>query len=182
MMIGYFDITPIDQDLSKNPPKAATRSEPAVDPELRKLAAAALGSKEAFDAFAAAVKKAYPRVDRVDVTGVYNDKLRVVQSSYPGEGLPKFAEAGFEAPVRACALSGVALLNMYQVIPALEKAQGMDLNMINKKGGLNSSLHAPVALDGSPASVNFWSKDANAFSKDKDAGLRVLAKAVANRK
>jgi peroxiredoxin len=178
MMIGYFDLTPVGQDLLKNPSPPRAFRLPEIDPELRALAGKALSSPEAFEAFAAALKKAYPQVDRVDVTRVQNDKLQVVQASYLGDAGQQFARAGFEAPVRACMLGGVALLNRYEAFPSLEKARGMDLNLMFKTAKMQSSLHAPVALDGAPGSVNFWSKQPGAFDKEKHRALRAVAQAV----
>src|SRR5262249_47572067 len=120
MMIGYLDITPVGQDLQKNPPAPRTFRLPEIDPELRALAGKALSSPEAFEAFAAALKKAYPQVDRVDVTRVQNDKLRVVQASYVGDAGQQVARAGFEAPSRASMLAMVALLNRYEAFDNLE--------------------------------------------------------------
>jgi peroxiredoxin len=179
MMIGYFDLAPVGQDLQKNPPAPRTFRLPEIDPELRALAGQALSSPEAFEAFAAALKKAYPQVDRVDVTRVQNDKLRVVQASYVGDAGQQFGRAGFEAPSRACMLAMVALLNRYETFDSLEKARGMDLNLMFKNAKLQSSLHAPVALDGVPASVNFWSKQPGAFDKEKHLALRAVAQTVA---
>jgi hypothetical protein len=55
----------------------------------------------------------------------------------------------------------------------------MDLNLMFKNAKMQSSLHAPVALDGVPASVNFWSKQPGAFDKEKHLALRAVAQAVA---
>src|SRR5262249_32771335 len=100
------------------------------------------------------------------------------QASYPGDPGQDFAKGGFKAPLRACMLAFVAMLGRYEVFPDLEKGKGMDLTMMFKKAELKSSLHAPVGLDGAPASVNFWSKQTNAFDKDRDMALRAVAKAV----
>jgi peroxiredoxin len=182
MMIGYFDVTPVKQDLQKNPPKTNTFRLPDIDPQLRALAGKALSSKEAFDAFAAAVKKAYPQVDRVDVAKVDNDNLRVIQAAHPGGTDKPVAPAGTEVPARFCMLTMVSLLNRYEAFGNLEKARGGDLNLMFKQGGLKSSLHVPLALDGAPACVDFWSKNVNAFDKDRDLALRAVAQAVVSGK
>ncbi|HEV3203655.1 MAG TPA: redoxin domain-containing protein, partial [Gemmataceae bacterium] len=80
MMIGYFTIMPAVQDLQKNPrpqKKVAVKEKPALDPEIQKLAKQALASDKDFEAFAAAVHKAFPKVDRVCVTTISNGNLRV---------------------------------------------------------------------------------------------------------
>jgi peroxiredoxin len=170
MMIGYYD------RLVPRPAKGTSVGRlvlSPVDAELKRLAAHALESQAAFEAFAAGVRKAVPQVDRVCVTTYSHDTLRVERAAYPGAVSPHFAEAGFTAPGRACMLSGIALLNQVQVFADLKKAQGMDLRRMSES--LGSSVHVAAAVDGKPATVNFWSKDKAAFSKDTQALLRALA-------
>src|SRR5262249_46094974 len=66
MMIGYFDVSPVDQDLLKNPRKINTfvrKEGPPLEPELRRLAQTALDSQDSFDAFARAIHNIQPKVD-----------------------------------------------------------------------------------------------------------------------
>jgi len=57
------------------------------------------------------------------------------------------------------------------------QADGVDLRMMSK--GLSSSLHIPVIWEARPATLNFWSKEKNAFSGKTVAMLEALAKIVA---
>src|SRR5262249_19915852 len=144
----------------KNPRTSGKRPDelPALDPELKALAEHALDSQAAFEAFAAGVHKALPKVDRVCLTTFGNDMLRVEHSAYPGQVAQKVAETGFQnANGKAMALSGYALLNAFVINPDLKKARGLDLNMMGKT--LTSSAHVPVAFEGRPATINFWSKE-----------------------
>jgi peroxiredoxin len=186
MMIGYFDSAPVNQDLQKKPPKQAKRSlapEPKIDPQLRQLASKATQSKDDFAAFAGAVKKAVPAVDRVCLTEFTFDRLKVVQAAYPGDIKTKFAEAGFEQQGRAFALVFYALLNKQIVHSDLsdqKQARGVDLFMMSKSG-LLSSMHTPVIWEDRPATVNFWSKEKKAFSGESVKILEALAKILASK-
>jgi hypothetical protein len=52
----------------------------------------------------------------------------------------------------------------------------VDLSLIAQT--LKSSVHVPVARDGDPATVNFWSKQKDAFPSATQDVLRALADAV----
>jgi peroxiredoxin len=178
MMIGYFNMTPASREVARSPRKetAADKDKPNLDPELEKLAQHALDSQATFDAFAAAVHKALPKVDRVCVTKFTDGKLRVERSSYPGAVSSHFAETGTEFPGRGFALVGYALFNQLAVNADLSKGRGMDLQRMGQT--LGSSLHVPVALDGRPATVNFWSKEKNAFPGQTYGLLQAAARVV----
>ncbi len=182
MMIGFVSIMRADEDLQKNPRPAAkpiVKEKSPLDAELQKLAANALKSDEAFEAFATAVRKAHPQVDRVCVTMINGGVLRVERASYPGNVESKMAMAGFESQSRAFALGFFALLNRVTVVGDLTKAFGFDLKQFSKS--LGSSAHVPIALDGMPGTVNFWSKEKGAFSEKSNGDLRALADAVIGR-
>jgi peroxiredoxin len=177
MMIGYFDRTTAGQDLLKNPvprPTVAARPKLVLDPELSRLAEKALDSQEAFEAFAAATRKAFPKIDRVCFTTFTEGKLRVERAAYPGEVKSHIAETGFEKPARGFALAGYALFNASVLHTDLKQARGMDMSLMSQTFG--SSFHAPVAVDGKPGTINFWSKEKNAF-KDSET-LQALADVI----
>ena len=186
MMIGYFDAVAVKQTANKKPHprvQANSKSEPAIEPELRRLAEKATNSDADFNAFAEAVKKSVPKVDRVCLTEFTFDRLKVVKSAYPGEVKNKFAETGFEQRAEGFALVFYALLNKQIIHPDLtdhKEARGVDLFMMSRS--LASSMHSPVIWEGRPATVNFWSKEKNAFSGETVAKLEALAKVVASPK
>jgi peroxiredoxin len=180
MMIGYYDIVPAGQDLQKHPRELAKYApKPAVslDPELKRLAERALDSEEAFAAFAAAVHKKLPQVDRVCVTSYARGVLTVERASYPGEVSRKFATAGFEGRSKMYALGHYAVLGLFVSHPDLSKAQGVDMSLLGQT--LHSSVHVPISREGDPGSVNFWSKQKDAFPASVHDTLRALADTVA---
>ncbi len=181
MMIGYYDRTLAREDRIKNPPPApkpyVAPVYQALDPELEKLAKSALGSQAAFDEFAKAVHEKLPQLDRLCVTSVYDGKLWVQHSAYPGKTIPHIAETGFKETSKAFVLTAFALFNNFSVIPDTTKAQGFDMQLMSKM--LKSSAHSPVIIDGLASTVNFWSAQPKAFTQ-KDADLiKSLAHAVA---
>ena len=183
-MIGYFESAPADQDLLAKPP-APRRGEtsvklPVVDPKLAELAKKAVQSQQAWDEFAAAVKKAVPKVDRVCLTYFIADKLRVEWSAYPGEVSSRFAETGFERPAVGFGLAMHALRGGVTYLPDLKQARGGDFQVISNT--LGSSLHVAVIRDdGRPGTLNFWSKDKNGFDAATQGLLQAFAKAFAGR-
>ena len=64
--------------------------------------------------------------------------------------------------------------------PDLKKARGADMALVSKS--LTSSVHVPVILEGKPATVNFWSKEEDAFPEETQTLLRAVAEAVADAK
>jgi peroxiredoxin len=184
MLIGYFDLVPVEQDLRKQPiapVKSAHKEGAALDAHLKELAAHAMESKDAFNAFAAALHKAMPKVDRVCVTCYSGGNLHVEQACFCGDVKSNFAPAGFEHEGKVMALSHFALIGSFQYLPDLKKARGGDMMMIRKV--LASSAHVPVALaGGKPGTVNFWSKETNAFPEETHDQLRALAETVVGQK
>jgi peroxiredoxin len=176
MMIGYYEAMPAVQDLLKDPPRVAAHvpsTRNALDPELKRLAEHALASQKDFDAFASALRKVVPSVDRVCVSTYSKGKIHVEFASYPGEVAQRFAGTGFQADGRGFMLVAYALFDEYSVIGDLKQARGFDMSYFSK--ALSSSAHAPVAVEGKPGSLNLWSKQKDAF----EVKIRPLVESVA---
>ena len=185
MMIGYYDRTLAAEDRIKHPLPAPLTHVPRdlakLDADLTSLAHAALGSQPAFDAFAKAVHERLPQVDRVCVTSVQDGNYVVQRSAYPGKKISHFAETGFKAPSRMVPLTGFALFNRLVSLPDLN-ALGSAPQMKMITSALKSSVHVPVAVDGLPSNVNFWSAQEKAFPEQTFGLLqRLAAEVVANR-
>jgi hypothetical protein len=65
---------------------------------------------------------------------------------------------------------------MFFTNPDLKKMRAADINMMSST--LASSAHVPVTVEGRPGTLNFWSKQKNAFAKDQEPLLRALAQAA----
>jgi peroxiredoxin len=182
MMIGYYNVVPADQDLQKNPRpvgKYVPKPLPPLDPALKERARHALESAEAFDAFAAAVHKALPQVDRVCLTTVTDGNLRVDRVSYPGQVARHVLKAGFEGHSHAYALGHFALLGSFFALPDITKLRAADLGYLGQT--LTSSAHVPVVLEGRPGTLNFWSKQKDAFPEPTHEMLKALGEVVNGR-
>jgi len=184
MLIGYFDLVPVNQDLQKEPLPVSNyvhKEGPALDAKLKGLAQHAIESDEAFAAFAKAVNKALPQVDRVCVTDYSGGQLKVERANYCGSVKSEFALAGFQHDGRVMALGHFALIGGFQSLPDLKKARGGDMMMISKF--LGSSVHVPIVIEGGkPGTINFWSKEPKAFPKETNDLLNAIAEAVVSRK
>jgi peroxiredoxin len=184
MMIGYYDRTLVGEDRIKHPvptpERPGTKTPPALDAELARLANAALESQTAFDAFAMAVHEKLPQVDRVCVTSVQDGNYVVRRAAYPGKKVAHFAETGFQAPARIVPMTGFALIDRVVSLPDLNAlGSSPQLKMIT--AALKSSVHVPVSIDGLPSNVNFWSAQPKAFPEGSLAMLQSLAAKVVSK-
>jgi hypothetical protein len=182
MMIGYFNVMPANQDLQKKPRPAAkppVLEKPPLDAQLKKLAQHALESEEAFDAFTKAVHKQYPKVDRVCLSTISGGNLKVELASYAGKVDKQVATAGFESHSRALALAYFGLIGRVTEVPDLSASRGVDMNLFSQT--FASSFHVPVAVEGKPGTVNFWSKEKGGFGKETRAALRALVDVMTGR-
>ncbi len=177
MMIGYLDRVVVEHDVQKAPPPAPPRKLPDLDPELEKLARAALSSEEAFEKFGAALRKALPKADRVCVSAMADGKLKVERAAHPGGTKPLLLGAGSAAPARSSALAFYGLRGGLNTNPDLKKARGLDLMSMGLSFG--SSAHVAMGVEGWPGSLNVWSEEADAFPKETHDLLRAVAAAVA---
>ena len=185
MMIGYYDRTLAAEDRIKHPVSApianAPKALPKLDPELAKLAHAALDSQTAFDAFAKAVHEKLPQVDRVCVTSVDDSNYTVRRSAYPGKKVTHFAETGFKAPTRMVPFSTFSVFNRIVSLPDLN-AMGSSPQLKMITAALKSSVHVPVSIDSLPSNVNFWSASEKAFPEESFAMLQSLAEELVPKK
>jgi len=126
------------------------------------------------------VHEKLPQVDRVCVTSVTDGNLVVERSAYPGKTIPHIAETGFKQTSRAFMLTAFALFNQFALLPDTTNQQGMDMQLMSKT--LKSSAHVPVVLEGRPSTVNFWSTQPKAFTREQADLLKSLATEVAKAK
>jgi peroxiredoxin len=182
MMIGYFDVTLADQDLTKKTEKvnrkdaflkAYAEAKPTVSDELREAAAKAPASAEEFREFAAASKKLLPQVDRICLSAADGDSLEIVQAN-PDPG-PTRAGAGFKVANANLHLSELAKNEKLTVYPQTADVKGPDFRLLSRR--FASSVHVPVTIGGKKATLNFWSADADAFPTEAVAIMEELAKA-----
>lgn len=184
MMIGYFDVTLADQDLTKVAAKvnrkeafikAYAESKPLVSEELKTSAAKAAGAADDFRVFATAAKKLLPQVDRICLSATEGgDSLEIVQAN-PDPG-PTRAGAGFKVPNLKLHLTELANQDKTTVYPQTSEVKGQDFRMLSRR--FASSVHVPITVNGKKATVNFWSADADAFPPEAVSLIEEIAKAM----
>jgi hypothetical protein len=172
MQIGYFDHVPVHE---QGPKMAATTSPGKavkLEPALEKAARQALTSDASFNAFAQAVRRALPQVDRVCLSTYFGGKLNVEHVANFNPKAEHLLPEGFEGRSEMYGLRRYALYGGDFSNPDLSKKRGVDLK--HMASAFASSFHAAIAVEGRPGSVNFWSQKPGAFSEDERALLRAL--------
>jgi hypothetical protein len=179
MMIGYFSMILVDQDLTKHP-KGQSRVErfreelrksgpPKASDALKAKAADALDSYEKLMAFMAELEKTVPQVDRIDVTTVADETLTIRLASQSGE-VARRVGAKVSLPAAKLALADYAKNEKLTVHGDLSKERAPDLVFAARM--LSSSMHVPITLDGEKGTVNVWSMERDAFPQEAVALIR----------
>lgn len=184
MMIGYFDVTLADQDLTKKVAKvnrkelflkAYAESKPEVSADLKAAAPKAASTADDFAKFAAAVKGLLPQVDRICLnTTDGGDSLEILQAN-PDPG-PTRAGAGFKIANVKLHLSELANKDKTTVYPQTSDVKAQDFRLLSRR--FASSVHVPITVNGKRASLNVWSGDADAFPPEAVSLIEEIAKAM----
>lgn len=194
MMIGFFEAAPAEQDLTDAERRnrhelsraeqfqvilQATGGEP--DDNLKVGTYLALKDDNWIDQFTEILQMMAPQVDRVCASGVESGKLKQFRGPRP----PQPREQGQAPPVTLDSplpgvnaenesLAGYAAKPAPTVHPDLTKLENGVLATMAGRGA-RSSLHVPVELRGRRLTVNFWSRDKNAFPQSAVQFLTAVA-------
>jgi peroxiredoxin/mono/diheme cytochrome c family protein len=185
MMIGYFSMILIDQDLTKYP-KGQSRvgrfreevkktGGVKLSDEQKALAGAALESDEKLLTFLAALEKLAPQVDRIDVTTVKDGTLTIRLASQAADPQRRAAKA-VALPAAKLALAEYATAEKLTVHTDLSKEKAPDLVFAARM--MSSSAHIPIKLGEEKGTVNFWSMEREAFPAEAVALLKEAAAAM----
>jgi hypothetical protein len=185
MMVGYFSMVLVDQDLTKQP-KGQSRVDrfreeskknggAKLGDEARRLAAEALESDEKLYALLAAIEKIVPQLDRIDVTTVADGTLTIRRTSKAPDSLRR-EERAISLPAAKLALAAYATDAKLTVHGDLSMEKAPDLVFAARM--MSSSAHIPVTLEGAKGTVNFWSMERNAFPDEAVAILKEAADAI----
>lgn len=187
MMFGFFDMALEHQDVQAPPETPGQRTERFLElvragratltPQLLEAARLATGSPPQFEQFFGLARAVVPQLDRICVTTVQNDTLSVDFASQAREVRSNAAVAGFRRPATGFALARFAADGQTQSIADLSTAKGFDLRLMSQAFG--SSVHVPLKVGGRIATLNFWSRDADAFPIEAIGLLESLAREVA---
>jgi peroxiredoxin len=188
MMIGYFDMALADQDLIDRPPQrkqtrteefvaAVKKSKPETDSELRKLIASAFESDEAFDRLGRELQRRVPQLDRMCLATVSDGKMRIERAVQSARIAQQASGRGIEVPAARMGLAEFAAKDTVTVIDDLSTQSQPDLKLFSR--GFGSSLHIPVRLGDKQATINFWSRESEAFPPAAIEFLEPIAKQMA---
>jgi hypothetical protein len=186
MMFGWFEMALADQDLTQPATASSQRVKEflaagdtiRLDDQLQAMARTALESDKSFERFAWQLFDLVPQLDRICITGVENDKLRLKMLH---ERLGLRTSLRSRATVIKAAhqsLAEYALGDQVIVNQDLSNTVGSVMaNMASKD--VRSSMHVPVEFGGVRCTVNFWSAEAGAFPPEAARLLEQVARLMA---
>jgi len=184
MMIGWFNQTTdvLPEDYGAWPSrterfvKATETKPPKMGSILSRAAQRALESDADMARLAFRLEKETPQVDRICASVVEDGQVRFIQVSQPKVFDAPLGRAGRKVPAQSASLSQYAVGDKPVVNQDLAVVKGDDLTAM--RALLGSSLHVPVMIDGKRGTVNFWSKEKNAFPDKAVEFLTEVAKQV----
>ncbi len=184
MMIGWFNQTTdvFPEDVAGSPSRAERFAKyPPVKPQrlgtiLSRAAQRALESDENMAKLAFRLEKETPQVDRICASVVEDGQVRFVRVWQPLVFDAKLGRDGRKESAQNAALAQYATADKPVVNQDLATVKGDDL--LAMRGLLGSSLHVPVTINGKPGTVNFWSREKNAFPPAAVEFLTQIAKLV----
>jgi peroxiredoxin len=186
MMFGWFEIALADQDLTQPATASSQRVKEflaagdtiRLDDQLQAMARTALESDKSFERFSWQLFDLVPQLDRICLTGVENDKLRL-KMLHERLGL-KTSLHSRATVIKAAhqSLAQYALGDQVIVNQDLSNTVGSVMaNMASKD--IRSSMHVPVEFGGVRCTVNFWSAEAGAFPPEAARLLEQVARLMA---
>ena len=186
MMFGWFEMSLADQDLTQPATAGALRSKEflaqadsiKVDDQLKAMARGALKDDKTFERFGFQIFELVPQVDRVCITSVDNDKIRL---KFLQERLGlKTSLKSKSTVVRTSGQSlGDYILGDKTVVnQTMAGTKGSIMNSMGTKD-IRSSMHVPVTIKGVRATINFWSAEPDAFPPQAVTLLEQIAHLMA---
>jgi peroxiredoxin/mono/diheme cytochrome c family protein len=183
MMFGWFEMSLADQDLTQPATASALRVKEflaqadtiRVDDQLAAMARGALKNDKTFERFVWQLFELVPQLDRVCITTIENDKLRlkILQERL---GLKtSLRNRSTVVKIEGQSLADYALGGKTAVNQEMGQTKGsVMMNMARKD--IRSSMHVPVEIGGLRGTVNFWSAEAGAFPPEAVKLLEQVAR------
>ena len=188
MMFGWFEMALADQDLTAPATDSALRVKEflkqaegdaiQVDDQLKALSRKALESPKSFELVGWQVLELVPQVDRMCITCVDGDKLRLKMLQERLGLKTPFRSASTVVKAEGEALADYALGDKTVINDSLAAVKGPTMNKMARKD-MRSSMHVPVQIDGQRCTVNFWSSEEGAFPPQAAQILEQIAHLVA---
>jgi hypothetical protein len=187
MMFGWFEMALVDQDLTQPAAAGALRAKEfltqadtiQLDDSLQAMARGALASDKTFERFVWQLFDLFPQLDRVCITSVDIDKLRLVMLQERLGLKTSLRSRSTVIRAKGQSLAAYALGNDVVVNSEMGTTTGSVMaNMANKD--IRSSMHVPVKINGLRCTINFWSAEATAFPPEAVRLLVPLARLMAD--
>jgi len=188
MMFGWLEMALVDQDLTQPVTASALRVKDflkqaeggKIEPgdQLRALGQNALKSDRQFSLLCYQLFELVPQLDRVCVTVVEDDKLRLKMIEERPGLKSSFHSRSTIIKATGQSLAGYASMEAATINANLNDVQGSIMSKMGARD-IRSSMHVPVVIEGHRATVNFWSAEPEAFPPEAQALLEQVAKFVA---
>ncbi|MEX0675937.1 MAG: redoxin domain-containing protein [Pirellulales bacterium] len=186
MMFGWFEMSLADQDLTKPAGETAARVKEflevadttSLNDQLKILLRRSLKDEKTFELVAYQLFDLLPQVDRICVTGLENDRIRLkfIQERLGLE--TTFKSKSTRVKANGQSLADYALGDATVVNQSLAGTKGSVMVQMSRKD-IRSSMHVPVEIGGVRATVNFWSAEAAAFPPEAVKILEEVARLMA---
>ena len=168
MMFGWFEMALADQDLTQPATEVNLRVKEflknaeddllTVSDQLKVIASKSLKSDKDFELLTWQVLEMVPQVDRICITTVEDDKMRLKMVQERIGVKTTFRSTSTVVKAEGEPLAEYALGDKVVVNDQLVDVKSATMNKLARKD-LRSSMHVPVKIDGQPATVNFWSTE-----------------------
>ncbi len=188
MMFGWFEMALVNQDLTKPASESALRvkdflkqaenADIELSQQIVELAAHALDSDRQFSLACFQLFELVPQLDRVCVTQVDDENLRLrMVEERPGLRTA-FRSRSTVVKAGGQSLTEYALDDQTIVRPDFSDVHGSVMTKMAARD-IRSSMHVPVTIARHRATVNFWSAEADAFPPSAARLLERFARLLA---
>jgi peroxiredoxin len=187
MMFGWFEMALAEQDLTQPATAGALRVKEflasvdtiKLDEQTKTMAREALKDDKAFERFAYQLFELVPQVDRVCVTSIEKDRVRLkLLQERLGLQTSLRSRSTVVKPAGQ-SLADYALGDKVVVNESMAGTKGSIMAGMASKD-IRSSMHVPVTFKGARATINFWSAEAGAFPPEASKLLEEIARLMAS--
>ncbi|MGD9723928.1 MAG: redoxin domain-containing protein [Pirellulales bacterium] len=186
MMFGWFEMALTDQDLTQPATANATRVKEflasvdslKLDDQTKAMAREALKDEKSFERFSYQLFELVPQLDRICVTSVEKDRLRLKLLMEQLGLNTSFKSKSTVVRIQGQSLADYALGDKVVVNETLSGTNGSIMAGMAGKD-IRSSMHVPVMYKGNRATVNFWSAEAGGFPPEAAKLLTEIAHLMA---
>ena len=186
MMFGWFEMALADQDLTKPATANSLRVKDflaafdtiTLNEQTKTMAREALADDKAFERFSYQLLELVPQLDRICVTSIQKDRLRLKMLMERLGLRTSLRSKSTVVRIKGQSLADYALGDKVVVNQTLSGAKGSVMAGMAKKD-IRSSMHVPVMYKGQRATINFWSAEAGGFPPEAATLLEEIAHLMA---